>query len=149
MKVFKDKIRKRVCLYGKRCISVSRSNMYLHIIGECVCVCVTQQRPLPSIDWLLGDSFTMSPQLSKQNRTSRSLIALPLKKATSRFKKQHESLMLFSLPIHLPSTDPVPLPFLPLSPEPDNTLFRASDQGEIISCSPPSPLQLHLHNCCT
>lgn len=41
-------------------------------------------------------------QSSKQNRTSRSLIALPLKKATSRFKKQHESLMLFSPPIQPP-----------------------------------------------
>lgn len=95
-------------------MSVYRSNMYLHIIGVCVCVCtcINQQQPLASIDWLLGDSFTMSPQSSKQNRTSGSLIALPLKKATSRFKKQRESLTLFSPPIHLPSAHPVPLPFL-------------------------------------
>ena len=136
-------------MYEKKGIVVDRSNLTLYITGVCVCMCINQPRPLPSIDWLLGDSFTMSPQLSKQNRTSCSLIALPLKTATSRFKKQRESLMLFSPPLHLPSTHPISLPFLPRSPEPDNTLFRASDQGGIISSSPPSPLQLHLHNCCS
>lgn len=131
------------------CVQKQYVLTYYRCVCARVCVCINQQRPLPNCDWLLGDSFTMSPQSSRQNRTSRSLIASPLKKATSRFKKQHESLMLFSPPIHLPSTHPAPLPFLPLSAEPDNTLFRASDQGGIISSSPPSPLQLHLHNCCT
>ena len=126
----------------------------LRVSSHHTAVCVSISAAAPVRHWLAGGwQLYQVTAVAQAQRNKSPSNCLAFEKATPRFKKQGESLTPFWQPIHLPSSTPFsPLSLslsLSLSAAADNTLFRASDQGRIISSSPPSPLQLHLHNCRT